>query len=245
MAIRAPGRRSPVQTGPVPPDEVPVAHPRAFRIAAVESLDDVIDAMIADRVIHRHRRKWLIAIALVVVLALVVLATGGWKEKQGRTVETVTAPVTVTAGRWEYSFTKAEIRRKAKTDYSDAESTLRVYFDLKNIDDEEHESDSLAGDLLLWVPGGGQDTVDSNGANCRGELNWVLVYGLPPESCYTEFKIPADYTADMVEVGVLGERYEGDTGMLGADDTPYWHNERPDAVVQLLKPAIVEDKADD
>ena len=47
----------------------------------MESLDDVIDAMIADRVIHRHRRKWLIALALVVVLVLVILFTGGWKEK--------------------------------------------------------------------------------------------------------------------------------------------------------------------
>ena len=49
----------------------------------MESLDDVIDAMIADRVIHRHRRKWLIAIAIVVVLAVVVFFTGGWKEKHG------------------------------------------------------------------------------------------------------------------------------------------------------------------
>ena len=73
----------------------------------MESLDDVIDAMIADRVIHRHRRKWLIAIALVVVLALVVLVTGGWKEKEGRTVPTLTAPATVEAGRCEFDFTKA------------------------------------------------------------------------------------------------------------------------------------------
>ncbi len=51
----------------------------------MESLDDVIDAMIADRVIHRHRRKWLIALASIVVLAVVVFFTGGWKEKKGRT----------------------------------------------------------------------------------------------------------------------------------------------------------------
>ncbi|TCO46185.1 hypothetical protein EV646_107209 [Kribbella antiqua] len=211
----------------------------------MESLDDVIDAMIADRVIHRHRRKWLIAIALVVVLALVILATGGWKEKQGRTVPTVTAPTTVTAGKWEYSFTKAEIRRQKKTEYSDAEAKLRVYFDLKNIDDEEHQSDSLTGDLLRWVPGNGEDLVDSNGATCRGELNWVLVYGLPPQSCYTEFKIPADFSADMVEIGVLGEKYEGDDSLFGANDDPYWHNEAPVAVVQVEKPVVVEDKAGD
>ncbi|GAB2681346.1 hypothetical protein [Kribbella swartbergensis] len=205
----------------------------------MESLDDVIDAMIADRVIHRHRRKWLIAIALVVVLALVVLATGGWKEKEGRAVPTLTAPVTVESGKWEYNFTKAEIRVRKKGEYTDAEAELRVYFDLKNIDTEEQTSDSLNGTLLKFVPGGGKDLVDSNGANCRGELNWVLVYGLPPESCFTEFEVPPDFTADLVEIGVLGERYESDNALLGANDDPYWHNERPDAVVQL-KPTVVD-----
>ncbi len=205
----------------------------------MESLDDVIDAMIAERVIHRHRRKWLIAIALVVVLALVILATGGWKEKQGRAVPTLTAPVTVESGKWEYNFTKAEIRVKKKGEYTDAETELRVYFDLKNIDEEEKTSDSLSGNMLLFVPGGGQDTVDSNSADCRGELGWLLVYGMPPESCFTTFKVPADFTSDLVEVGVLGERYESDNGLLGADEDPYWHNERPDAVVQL-KPTVVD-----
>jgi hypothetical protein len=205
----------------------------------VESLDDVIDAMIADRVIHRHRRKWLIAIALVVVLALVILATGGWKEKQGRSVPTLTAPVTVEAGKWEYNFTKAEIRVKKKGEYTDAQTELRVYFDLKNIDAEEQTSDTLNGDLLLFVPGGGQENIDSNGADCRGELNWVIVYGLPPESCFTTFKVAPEFTADLVEVGVLGERYESDNGLLGANEDPYWHNERPDAVVQL-KPTVVD-----
>ncbi|TCO24730.1 hypothetical protein EV652_108263 [Kribbella steppae] len=205
----------------------------------MESLDDVIDAMIADRVIHRHRRKWLIAIALVVVLALVILATGGWKEKVGRSVPTLTAPATVESGKWEYNFTKAEIRVRKKSEYREAEAELRVYFDLKNIDSEEQTSDSLQGKLLVFVPGGGQDYVDSNGANCRGELNWVIVYGLPPENCYTTFKVPADFTSDLVEIGVQGERYESDNGLLGADEDPYWHNERPDAVVQL-KPAVVD-----
>jgi hypothetical protein len=205
----------------------------------VESLDDVIDAMIADRVIHRHRRKWLIAIALVVVLALVILATGGWKEKQGRSVPTLTAPVTVESGKWEYNFTKAEIRVKKKGEYTDAQTELRVYFDLKNIDAEEQTSDTLNGDLLLFVPGSGQENIDSNGADCRGELNWVIVYGLPPESCFTTFKVAPEFTADLVEVGVLGERYESDNGLLGANEDPYWHNERPDAVVQL-KPTVVD-----
>lgn len=205
----------------------------------MESLDDVIDAMIADRVIHRHRRKWLIAIALVVVLALVILATGGWKEKVGRTVPTLTAPATVEAGKWEYNVTKAEIRVRKKSEYREAEAELRVYFDLKNIDEEEKTSDSLQGKLLVFVPGGGQDLVESNGGECHGVLNWVVVYGLPPESCFTTFKVPADFSADLVEIGIQGERYESDNGLLGANEDPYWQNPRPDAVVQL-KPTVVD-----
>ncbi|MEV0287360.1 hypothetical protein AB0H36_24865 [Kribbella sp. NPDC050820] len=205
----------------------------------MESLDDVIDAMIADRVIHRHRRKWLIAIALVVVLALVILATGGWKERKGRTVPTLTAPVTVESGKWEYNFTKAEIRVKKAGEYTDAETELRVYFDLKNIDEEEKTSDSLEGKLLVFVPGGGAEYVKSNGGDCRGALNWKVVYGLPPESCYTTFEVAPDFTSNLVEIGVLGERYEGDDSLFGANDDPYWQNERPDAVVQL-KPETVD-----
>ncbi|TDD18458.1 hypothetical protein E1218_26055 [Kribbella turkmenica] len=210
----------------------------------MESLDDVIDAMIADRVIHRHRRKWLIAIALVVVLALVILVAGGWKEKVGRTVPTLTAPATVEAGKWEYTVTKAEIRVRKAGEYTDAETELRVYFDLKNIDEEEKTSDSLRQQLLVFVPGGGQEHVQSNGADCHGELNWVLVYGLPPESCFTTFEVPADFTSDLVEIGILGERYVSDSAVLGANDEPYWQAERPDAVVQL-KPEVVDVTGED
>ena len=210
----------------------------------MESLDDVIDAMIADRVIHRHRRKWLIAIALVVVLALVVLFTGGWKQKQGRKVPTLTAPVTLTAGRFEYDFTKAEIVRTPATKYSEAKAELRVYFDVKNVDDEEHTSHRVDGDLLRFVPGGGKPLAESNGANCRGILGWQLVYGLPPENCFTKFDIPANFTADVVEVGVLAEKYEGDDAVMGANDAPYWHNEEAEAVVQL-KPTVVVDTGED
>lgn len=219
----------------------------------MESLDDVIDAMIADRVIHRHRRTWLIAIALVVVLAVVIFFTGGWKKKEGRTVPTLTnlattvgdatkvgAATTVSAGKWEFSFSRAEIVRTPKDKYTEAKAELRVYFDLKNIDTEEQTSDSLAGKLLVLVPGGGKDTIESNGADCRGELNWVVVYGLPPESCFTKFDVPADFTADLVEIGVLGEHYESDNGLLGANEDPYWHNPSPVAVVQL-KPTVTVD----
>ncbi|WP_410786834.1 hypothetical protein [Kribbella sp. C-35] len=207
----------------------------------MESLDEVIDAMIADRVIHRHRRIWLLLIALIVAAALVVLATGGWKEKKGRTVPTLEAPATVTAGRFEFNFTKAEIVRKPKGEYSEAETSLKVYFTAKNIDSEQYTSESVHGDLLVFVPGGGEDLVDSNGGDCKGGLNWVLVYGLPPEECSTKFKVAPDFTADMVEIGVLGEQFKADNGSLGLSETPYWQSETPAAVVRLKPTVVVDD----
>lgn len=210
----------------------------------MESLDDVIDAMIADRVIHRHRRTWLIAIAIVVILAAVIFFTGGWKEKEGRKVPTLTAPVTLTSGRYEYNFTKAEIVRTPKTKYEAAKAVLKVYFDAKNVDGEELTSHNVEGNLLRLIPGPGKDLVESNGADCRGVLGWELVYGLPSESCFTQFEIPADFTADVIEVGVLGERYVSDPSVLGANDQPYWHSEIADAVVRL-KPTVVIDDGED
>lgn len=208
----------------------------------MESLDDVIDAMIADRVIHRHRRKWMIAIGIVVALVLVIFLTGGWKERKGRTVETVSAPVTVEAGRYEFGFTSAKIIRKPKTDYSEAETRLQVYFELKNIDNEEKESQSLSGGLLNLVPGGGKDLIESNGATCHGELNHVLVYGLPAQSCYTKFEVPVDFSAKQIEIGVLGEKYDSDSALLGASEEPYWHNEEPVKVVRLETTTETEQK---
>ncbi|GAA1567784.1 hypothetical protein GCM10009804_25410 [Kribbella hippodromi] len=199
----------------------------------MESLDEIIDAMIADRVIHRHRRIWLVVIALVVVAALVILATGGWKERKGRSVPTLTAPASVTAGRYEYDFTGAVILRKPKTEYSDAESRIRVSFKAKNIDSEEHKSQNPRSNLLIFVPGHGEDLVDSSGVTCRGEINWVLVYGLPPEDCYTEFKVAPDFKADEVEIGVQAESYEATSGVFGANDTKFWQNETPVAVVRF------------
>lgn len=208
----------------------------------MESLDEVIDAMIADRVIHRHRRIWLILIALVVVAALVILATGGWKEKKGRTVPTMDAPATITAGRFEYNFTKAEIVRKPKTQYSKAETELKVYFEVKNIDTEEQKSESVRNQLLRLVPGGGEDLIESNGSTCHGDkTSWVLVYGLPAESCSTKFEVEPDFAADVVEIGVFQEKYEGDYGTLGANEDPYWHNEEPAAVVRLEPTVVVDD----
>jgi hypothetical protein len=210
----------------------------------VESLDDVIDAMIADRVIHRHRRKWLIALAVVVVVALVVLFTGGWKEKQGRTVPTLSAPATVTAGRWEFNFKNAEILRTPKGEYTDAKAKLRVYFDAKNVDTEQHTTHRVDGGLMLFVPGKGQDNIESNGGKCHDVLGWPIVYGLPPDPCYTEFDVAPDFTADQVEIGVLAESFDADNSTLGQDDTPYWHNEAPSAVIRLT-PKVIIDKGDD
>jgi hypothetical protein len=207
----------------------------------VESLDEVIDAMIADRVIHRHRRIWLLLIALIVAAALVILATGGWREKKGRVVPTLEAPATVTAGRFEFGFTKAEIVRKPKTDYSKAETTLKVYFTAKNIDSEEQTSKSVDNDLLVFVPGGGQEVVESNGGDCKGGLNWDLVYGLPPEECSTKFEVEPDFAADLVEIGVFEEHFKADNGSLGLSEKPYWQGATPAAVVRLKPTVVVDD----
>ena len=210
----------------------------------MESLDDVIDAMIADRVIHRHRRFWLIAIAIVVAAILVVLLTGGWTERQGRGVPTLTdLPATVTAGRFEFTFTKAEIVRTPKGEYTDAEAKLRVYFEAKNIDTEKQTSTNVDGSLIRLVPADGKDLVKSNGADCRGELGWELVYGLPPESCFTEIDVEPDFAAETVEIGVLGERYEAASGVNGASDEEYWHNATAVAVVRL-NPSVVIDNGE-
>jgi hypothetical protein len=203
----------------------------------VESLDDVIDAMIAEKVIHRHRRKWLIAIAVVVVLALVILLTGGWKEKTGRTVKTVEAPVTVEAGRFEYGFSTAEIVRTPKGPSQAAETRVEVKLELKNIDDEKKKTEFIHGELLVLVPGAGKDPIESNGATCRGELGYRLVYGLPGETCSAKFEVPVDFQADVIEIGVLGEQFVGDNGLLGATEEPYWQSPVPEAVVRM--PATV------
>nr|WP_202894243.1 hypothetical protein [Kribbella italica] len=180
--------------------------------------------MIADRVIHRHRRKWLIALALVVVLAVVLFLTGGFKEHKGRSIPTVDAPTTVQAGRFEYGFTEAKIIRTPKTDYSEAKARLQVYFDLKNIDSETKTSLSLSGRLLSLVPGGGAELIESNGASCHDELNVVQVYGLPSQPCFAKFDIPADFARDVVEIGVMAEEFTADDKVLGASEEPYWHS---------------------
>ncbi|TDO54895.1 hypothetical protein EV643_101686 [Kribbella sp. VKM Ac-2527] len=208
----------------------------------MESLDDVIDAMIADRVIHRHRRKWLIALAVVVVLAVVIWLTGGWKEHKGRSVPTLTAPVTVEAGRFEFGFTSAKIIRKPKGEYSKAETRLEVYLDIKNIDDEEQTSTYMSGGLLKLVVGGGEDPIDSNGATCHDELGYVFVYGLPSESCSAKFEVPVDFDAKEVEIGVMGEQYDAASELTGATDDKYWGAETAISVVRLPTTIETEEK---
>lgn len=197
--------------------------------------------MIADRVIHRHRRKWLIAIAVLVVLVLVVLVSGGWKYKQGRKVPTVSAPATVTAGRYEFGFDRAEIRRTPKTKYDEAKAVLRVYFTAKNLDSEESTATSVDSEVLRYVPGGKADLVHAEGVTCNGASGWVLVYGLPPQDCYTDFKVGPNFTADMVEIGVLAESYKAVEGVFGASDDKYWQDPVATEVVRF-EPKVVVDK---
>lgn len=204
----------------------------------MESLDDVIDAMIADRVIHRHRRKWLIFLAIVVALALLVFALGGWKEKKGRTVDTVQAPVTLEAGKFEFGITKATIIRRPKTKYSEAEAKVELALDIRNIDKETRKSAYVSGDLIVLVPGNGADLIDGGSTTCRGESGYHVVYGLPAVSCTKSFEVPAEFDQKVIEFGVLAEEFKSTEGSLISSEKPYWHDEKPIAVVQT--PATIE-----
>ncbi|MEU4391016.1 hypothetical protein [Kribbella sp. NPDC023855] len=200
----------------------------------MESLDDVIDAMIADRVIHRHRRKWLIAIGIVVVLAVVIFFTGGWKEKKGRTVDTVDAPVTLEAGRFEIGVSDAKIIRTPKTEYSPAKARLEVALQLKNIDEEEHTSARFGSDMLRWVIPGKEPVKPKYNVKCKNtDAGAVIVYGLPAEACVVTFDTSPNFKTDKVEIGVLKESYRSASGLLGATEKPYWQGEEAVAVVRV------------
>lgn len=200
----------------------------------MESLDDVIDAMIADQVIHRHRRKWLIALGIVVVLAVVIFFTGGWKEKKGRTVDTMDAPVTLKAGRFEIGVSDAKIIRKPKTEYSPAEARLAVAVQLKNTDDEEKASIRFDSNMLRWVVPGKEPIKPAN-VKCKDEavLGYTLVYGLPAEACVATFDTSPNFKTDQIEIGVLKESYRSASGLLGATEKPYWQGEEAVAVVRV------------
>jgi hypothetical protein len=194
-------------------------------------LDDVIDQMIAERVIHRHRRKWLVLIALIVVLVLVVLLLGGWKERTGALIDVVEAPYSVNAGRFEIGVKSAVIRHTPKGKYTDAETVVQVGIDVRNIDDETRASESV-GNAVLQLATKNDDVLQSKGATCRGELNYKLVYGLPALNCVAEFEVSAGYDDTDVKVGVVGEEYRSDEG-FGVVDRPYWHDGHALVVVRM------------
>ncbi len=199
-------------------------------------LDDVIDQMIAERVIHRHRRKWIIALALLVVFIVVVYFLGGWERRVGRGVDEVSAPTTLNVGRFEIGIKKATIEHKKAGEYSEAETKLKLLIDVRNVDEETHRSDSLTDNVLRLVTTQGK-IINSDGAECRGELNYPLVYGLPAEECVSEFEVPTGYKDTDVEIGVVSEEFRGDEG-IGITDQPYWQ-EGPALVVVQLKAEVV------
>jgi hypothetical protein len=202
-------------------------------------LDDVIDQMIAERVIHRHRRKWIIAVALLVVFIVIVYFLGGWEKRVGRSVEEVPAPATFNVGRFEIGIKTAQIEHTKAGKYTEAETVLKLYIDVRNVDEETHTSDSLTDNVLRLVTD--KKIIESNGANCRGELNYPLVYGLPAEECVSEFEVPAGYEDTDVEIGVVSEEFRGDEG-IGLVDDPYWQEGKALAVVQLKAKVVTEQK---
>jgi hypothetical protein len=194
-------------------------------------LDDVIDQMIAERVIHRHRRKWVIGIALIIAFVVVVYFIGGWERHVGRGVEEIEAPVTLNVGRFELGIKSARIEHKKAGEYSEAETVLRVKLDVRNIDEETRAAHSL-GDSVLRLVTAENKLINSNGAACRGQLNYPLVYGLPAEECESEFRVPAGYDDTDVEIGVVTEEYKSSEG-IGVADAPWWQQGKAIAVVQL------------
>lgn len=201
-------------------------------------LDDVIDQMIVERVIHRHRRKWVIGFVLLVVFIVAVYFLGGWERHVGRGVDEFPAPATLNTGRFEVGIKTATIEHTKADKYSKAESVLKVSIDVRNVDEETHRSESLTDDVLRLVTA--QDKlISSNGAECRGELHYPLVYGLPAEECVSEFELPAGYDDTEVEIGVVSEVYRGDEG-IGVTDDPYWQEGHGLAVVQLQAKVVTK-----
>jgi hypothetical protein len=204
-------------------------------------LDEVIDAMIADRVIHRHLRKWVIGFAVLVALVLLIWATGGWNKRTERSAEVFQAPVTLEAGRYEMHFTGAKVISKPKGEYTDAETRVEVAFDLRNIDEETKTTSSVNDRLLRLIPARGSKLIESNGATCRDQLNYGTVYGLPPVPCVAKFEVPIGFKDTDIEIGVLAEEFFGDDS-LGSDSKPYWHGEKVVGVVQLKATLETESK---
>lgn len=195
-------------------------------------LDEVLDQMIAERVIHRHRRKW-IALFVVLVLAIALIwVLGGWKEPARGGVDVVQAPYTVEAGRFEYQIESATLEKKPAGKYSEAEANMIVRMGIRNIDTESKESNSVAGDLL-YLGQKNADPIESSGATCNGDLNYKLVYGLPTQECTVKFRLAPDYSNTAVRLVVISEEYRSDADVIGATDEPYWHDGPVAVVVEL------------
>jgi hypothetical protein len=195
-------------------------------------LDEVIDEMIAERVIHRHRRKWIVFFVLLVVGILVVWLLNGWDEPKRTVIKTVDAPYTFEGGRFEYQISDAALHRTPKGKYTDASAELIVSMGIKNIDEETKESTSVQGDLLYLLPRNGKP-VASNGATCNGDLNYKLVYGLPTQECTVRFEVPPTYTDTDVRMAIFTEEFRSDADIIGASENPYWHEGDIELIVKM------------
>jgi hypothetical protein len=195
-------------------------------------LDEVIDQMIAERVIHRHRRKWIALFVLLVVGILLVWLFNGWDEPERPDIKTADAPYTIDGGRFEYQISDATLHHTPKGKYTDASAELTVSMGIRNIDEETKESSSVPGDLLYLLPHKGE-AVASSGATCNGDLNYNLVYGLPAQDCTVRFKVPPTYTDTDVRIAIVGEEYRSDAGVIGSSDDPYWHDGHVELIVKM------------
>jgi hypothetical protein len=201
-------------------------------------LDDVIDEMIAERVIHRHRWKWITFFVALVVAVALVWVLGGWKEPDTRVIDTVEAPYTVESGRFKFDIESARIVQTPKRKFTEAKAELIVKLGVTNTDDETKTSASVGNGLLYLVPRKGKP-IESNGASCRGELNYNLVYGLPAESCESKFEVPPGYSDTEVEIGVFTEVYEADEG-IAVSDKPWWQRGEAQVVVRMTAEVVVD-----
>ena len=80
----------------------------------------------------------------------------------------------------------------------------------------------------------------SNGATCRGQLNYGAVYGLPPVPCTAKFEVPVGFKETDLEVGVLAEEFRT-SEILGDAGEPFWQGEKVVGVV-LVKGTLETEK---
>lgn len=195
-------------------------------------LDEVLDQMIAERVIHRHRRKWIALFVVLVVVVALIWVLGGWDKPARSDVKVVQAPYTIQTGRFEYAIESATLTKKAAGKYSEAQAEINVRMGIRNLDKETKESDSVLSDLLYVVPKKG-GPVQSSGTTCNQDLNYKLVYGLPTQECSVKFRMTPDYSDTAVRLVVFDEVFRSDAGVIGATDESYWHTGTVQLVVEL------------